>query len=127
MKKICTRDCYDMSTSIYYQQGHVYELEEGDTVAESNHFRDPKAKQVVEKEEAMLDPQLNRKTLKYLAKKYPAAAKKIDLRTKGAHRAMVYEIMRERGVIEPSDEEGKTMGEQLDSERDSKLVASGKR
>ena len=127
MRKICVNDCYDMATSTYYYQGHTYELEEGDTVTESHHFRDPKAKQVVEKEQAMLDPNLNRKTLKFLAKKYPEVAKNIDLRTKGAHRVMVYEIMKTQGTIEAADEEGKTMGEQLDSERDSKLKASRKR
>ena len=127
MEKICIRNCYDMATSTYYYQGHVYDLEEGDTITETNHFRDPRKKIVVEKEQAMLDPNLNKKTLKFLAKKYPEAAKKIDLRTKGAHRAMVYEIMKDQGTIEASDEEGKTMGEQLDSERDSKLKASRKR
>jgi hypothetical protein len=127
MKRICIRDCYDTSTSLYYYAGHRYELEEGDIIADTDHFIDPKTKPPVMKEEAVLDPMLNKKTLKYLAKKYPAAAKKVDLRTKGAHRALVYEIMKMQGTLESTEEEGKTMGEQLDAERDSKLAASRKR
>ena len=127
MKKICMRNCYDTSTGLYYYQGHRYDLEEGDIIADSDHFRDAGRPVVVPEEKAALDPALMKKTVKYLTKKYPAAAKKVDLRAKGAHRSMVYEIMKERGDVKPADEEGKTMGEQLDSDRDSKLEASRKR
>ena len=127
MKKICVRDCYDTSTSLYYYAGQKYDLEDGDIVAESHHFRNPREKQVVVEEKAQLDPTLKRKTVKWLAKKFPLAAKKVDLRTKGAHRSLVYEIMKEQGVIESVEEEGKTAGEHLIDEKSSKLEASRKR
>jgi hypothetical protein len=113
MQKRCLRDCYDTTTSLLYEAGKVYELEEGDVIAESRHFIDFGKKVPIPKEKAKLDPDLNKKTLKFLAKKYPEAAKKVDLRTKGAHREMVYEIMKSRGVIESTEEEGKTEAEHL--------------
>jgi hypothetical protein len=60
-------------------------------------------------------------------KKYPEAAKKVDLRTKTARRDLIYEIMKGQGTLESTKEEGETMGERLDNERDSKLAASRKR
>jgi hypothetical protein len=127
MKKRCIRDCYDTSTSLYYYAGAVYELEEGDIIAESKHFIDFGKKPPVTEEKAALDPALNKKTLKYLVKKYPSAAKKVDLRKKGAHRSMVYEIMKEQGTIESTEEEGKTEAEHLIEQKESKLAASRKR
>jgi len=127
MKKICIRDCYDTTTGVYYYAGMRYRLEDGDMIAESGHFINTEEKVPVKEEEAMLDPELNKKTLKYLVKKYPEAAKNIDLRKKGAHRSMVFEIMRQQGTVESTEEEGKTLGEQLDADRDSKLAASRKR
>jgi hypothetical protein len=108
--------------------GQEYDLEEGDTIAETKHFIDHGKKLPVTKEKAELDPNLAKKTLKFLANKYPEEAKKIDLRTKGAHRSMVYEIMKSRGMtIESTEDEGKTMAEQLVDEKQSKLAASRKR
>ncbi len=127
MRKRCLRDCYDTTTSLLYEAGKVYELEEGDVIAETNHFIDFGAKQPVDKEKAKLDPLLNKKTTKYLAEKYPSAAKKVDLRKKDAHRAIIYEIMKMRGVVESTEEEGKTAGEHLIEAKESKLAASRKR
>lgn len=127
MRKRCLRDCYDTTTSLLYEAGRVYDLEEGDVIAETNHFIAFGKEQPVTEEKAKLDPQLNRKTLKYLTKKYPSAAKKVDLRKKGAHRSMVYEIMKQRGGIESTEEEGKTEAEHLIEQKESKLSASRKR
>jgi hypothetical protein len=127
MQKKCIRDCYDMATSTFYKSGHFYTLEEGDAIAETNHFIDIGTKPIVRKELAALDPQLNKKTTKYLAKKYPAAAKKVDLRKKDAHRSLVYEIMKTRGVIESTEEEGKTAGEHMSEEKEKRLEDSRKR
>lgn len=127
MKKICIRDCFDTATSFLFREGIVYEFEDGDFIAETDHFIDVGKKRPVEKEEARLDPDLVKKTTKYLMKKYPEAAKKVDLRTKTARRDLIYEIMKEQGTLESTKEEGETMGERLDNERDSKLAASRKR
>jgi hypothetical protein len=107
--------------------GRVYELEEGDVIAETRHFKDFGAKEIVPKEKAKLDPQLNKKTLKWLAKKYPEVAKKVDLRTKGAHREMVYGIMKMQGAIESTEEEGKTEAEHLIEQKEKRLESSKKR
>ena len=127
MRKKGIRDCYDTTTSMYYQVGHMYEFEEGDMIAETKHFIGRNEKEAVPEEKAELDPKLKKKTLKYLAKKYPDAAKNVDLRTKGAHRSMVYEIMKQQGTIESIEEEGKTQGEYLIEEKATKLAASRKR
>jgi len=127
MRKICIRDCYDTATGLFYEEGGRYEFEEGDAIAETKHFIGPREKAPVVEETARLDPMLAKKTTKYLAKKYPEAAKNIDLRKKGAHRSLVYEIMKQQGTLESTKEEGKTEGEHLVDARDSKLAASRKR
>ena len=127
MKKLCIRDCFDTATNFYYEVGMTYEFEEGDAIAETNHFVNPNQKPAVQESEARLDPALARKTMKYLAKKYPEAAKKVDLRKRGAHRSLVYEIMKMQGTLESTIDEGKTQGEYLIEEKESKLAASLKR
>jgi hypothetical protein len=124
----CIRDCYDTSTSTYYHAGMTYALEEGDMMAETKYFIDPAAVKAlpVEDKEVRLDPDLNRKTLKYLVKKHPAEAKQVDLRKKGAHRALVVLIMKKQGTIEDEDE-GKTQAEHLVDEKALKLKAAQKR
>ena len=64
-----------------------------------------------------------RKTVKYLSEKYPAEAKKVDLRKRTAKRELVIAIMKKEGTLRTEDE-GKTMGEQLTDEREAKLGKS---
>jgi hypothetical protein len=106
----------------------TYALEEGDMMAETKYFIDPAAVKAlpVEDKEVRLDPSLNRKTLKYLVKKHPNEAKQVDLRKKGAHRALIVLIMKKQGTIEDEDE-GKTQAEHLVDEKALKLKAAQKR
>jgi hypothetical protein len=127
MKRICIRDCYDTTTGFYYEHGGRYELEDGDVIADSGHFISIGEKVPIVADVARLDPMLNRKTTKYLTKKYPEAAKKVDLRKKSAHRDLVFEIMKQQGTVESVEDEGKTQGEHLIEEKESKLAASLKR
>jgi hypothetical protein len=55
----------------------------------------------------------------YLKKKHPNEAKKVDLRTKGAHRDLVIEIMKAQGTIDVEDE-GKTVADHQIAEREAR-------
>jgi hypothetical protein len=125
IKRQCLRDCYDSTNCVYYQKGYVYEFEEGDEMAESKHFVDIDKIETapIEENKIVLDKSLMRKTVKYLSEKHPVEAKKVDLRKRSAKRDLVIEIMKKEGTLRTEDE-GKTMGEQLTSEREAKLGKS---
>jgi hypothetical protein len=110
---------------VYYAQGFIYEFEEGDEMAESKHFVDVDKIETapIEENKIVLDKKLMRKTVKYLSEKYPVEAKKVDLRKRSAKRDLVIAIMKKEGTLRVEDE-GKTMGEQLTSEREAKLGKS---
>lgn len=121
LRRVCIRDCFDNATSIYYEAGQGYEFEEGDEMAESKHFYDPQkeAAKPVEEKEIRLDSKHLRKSMKYLVKKHPVEAKKVDLRRRDAKRNLIIEIMKKEGTIEDHDE-GKTMSEHQIAEREAK-------
>lgn len=125
IRRHCLRDCFDSTNNVYYERGYLYEFEEGDEMAESKHFVDAdKIEEApIEENKIVLDKKLMRKTVQYLSEKHPVEAKKVDLRKRSAKRNLVIEIMKKEGTLRTEDE-GKTMGEQLTSEREAKLGKS---